>query len=30
LPAGAEVLPLRGNIPAISRFTFRQLDPGYP
>jgi aconitase A len=29
LPAGAEVLPLRSNIPAISRFTFRQLDPGY-
>ncbi|HEX6522858.1 MAG TPA: aconitate hydratase [Streptosporangiaceae bacterium] len=30
LPAGAQVLPLRSNIPAISRFVFRQIDPGYP
>jgi aconitate hydratase len=29
LPTGAGVLPLRSNIPAISRFTFGQLDPGY-
>jgi aconitate hydratase len=29
LPAGAEVLPLRSNIPAISRFVFRQLDAEY-
>ncbi|HEV8219899.1 MAG TPA: aconitate hydratase [Streptosporangiaceae bacterium] len=29
LPAGARVLPLRSNIPAISRFTFTQLDPDY-
>jgi aconitate hydratase len=30
LPAGAGVLPLRSNIPAISRFCFRPLDPNYP
>jgi aconitate hydratase len=29
LPAGARVLPLRSNIPAISQFTFAQLDPDY-
>jgi aconitate hydratase len=29
LPAGAQVLPLRSNIPAISRFAFRQLDSDY-
>ncbi len=29
LPAGAEVLPLRSNIPAISRYVFRYLDPEF-
>jgi aconitate hydratase len=29
LPAGAQVLPLRSNIPAISRFVFAQVDPEY-
>ncbi len=29
LPAGAEVLPLRSNIPAISAYVFRQIDPEY-
>jgi len=29
LPAGAQVLPLRSNIPAISQFAFAQIDPGY-
>jgi len=29
LPAGAQVLPLRSNIPAISRFVFAPVDPGY-
>jgi len=29
LPAGARVLPLRSNIPAISQFTFTQIDPEY-
>jgi aconitate hydratase len=29
LPAGAEVLPLRSNIPAISGFVFRQIDAEY-
>ena len=29
LPAGARALPLRSNIPAISEFTFSQIDPGY-
>jgi predicted aconitate hydratase len=29
LPAGAQVLPLRSNIPAISRFVFTQIDPDY-
>jgi aconitate hydratase len=26
LPAGAEILPLRSNIPALARFTFRRVD----
>jgi aconitate hydratase len=30
LPGGAEVLPLRSNIPAISRYVFRYLDPDFP
>ncbi|MFT6942433.1 MAG: aconitate hydratase [Nitriliruptoraceae bacterium] len=30
LRAGAEVLPYRSNIPAISRFTFDVVDPTYP
>jgi predicted aconitate hydratase len=30
LPAGARVLPLRSNIPAISEFVFERLDPGFP
>jgi len=29
MPAGAEVLPFRSNIPGISRFVFRQLDEDY-
>ena len=29
LPAGAQALPYRSNIPAISRFAFAPLDPGY-
>jgi aconitate hydratase len=29
LPAGAQALPYRSNIPEISRFTFAPLDPGY-
>jgi aconitate hydratase len=29
LPAGARVLPLRSNIPAISEFVFSQIDDGY-
>lgn len=29
LPAGAEILPLRSNIPALARFAFRRLDPGF-
>jgi aconitate hydratase len=29
LPAGARVLPLRSNIPAISEFVFSQIDAGY-
>ncbi len=29
LPAGAEVLPLRSNIPAISRYVFRYVDPEF-
>jgi len=30
LPAGAEILPLRSNIPAISEYVFHQVDPGFP
>lgn len=30
LPAGSRVLPLRSNIPAISRFAFDMVDPTYP
>lgn len=30
LPAGAEALPLRSNIPAISRFAFKNIDPAFP
>jgi len=30
MPAGAKVLPLRSNIPAISEFTFTRIDPDFP
>jgi len=30
LPAGAKVLPLRSNIPAISEFVFNVIDPTFP
>jgi len=30
MPAGAKVLPLRSNIPAISEFVFEQVDPTFP
>jgi aconitate hydratase len=30
MPAGSMVLPLRSNIPAISRFVFNQIDPDFP
>jgi aconitate hydratase len=30
LPAGTRILPLRSNIPAISRFCFEAVDPDYP
>ncbi len=30
MPAGAKVLPLRSNIPAISNFVFSQIDPDFP
>ncbi|HEY5513071.1 MAG TPA: aconitate hydratase, partial [Geomonas sp.] len=30
MPAGNKVLPLRSNIPEISRFVFEQIDPGFP
>jgi len=30
LPAGAKVLPLRSNIPAISEFTLTRVDPTFP
>lgn len=30
MPAGAKVLPLRSNIPAISQFVFNQIDETYP
>lgn len=29
MPAGNKVLPFRSNIPAISRFVFEQIDPGF-
>jgi aconitate hydratase len=29
MPAGARILPLRSNIPAISRYVFSRLDPGF-
>lgn len=29
LPAGANVLPLRSNLPALSRFAFSRLDPSF-
>ncbi|MBN1254320.1 MAG: aconitate hydratase [Deltaproteobacteria bacterium] len=29
LPAGAQILPLRSNIPAIAEYTFSQLDPSF-
>jgi aconitate hydratase len=29
LPAGANVLPLRSNIPAISEYVFERMDPGF-
>jgi len=29
LPGGNDVLPLRSNIPAISEYTFRAVDPGF-
>ncbi len=30
MPAGARVLPLRSNLPAISEFTFEPIDPTFP
>lgn len=30
MPAGARILPLRSNIPAISEFVFERLDPSFP
>jgi aconitate hydratase len=30
LPAGSQILPLRSNLPAISRFAFTRLDPDFP
>ena len=30
MPAGAKVLPLRSNIPAISDFVFHRVDPALP
>lgn len=29
LPAGAEILPLRSNVPAIAKHTFKHLDPDF-
>ena len=29
MPAGAQILPLRSNIPAISRYVFHRRDPGF-
>ena len=30
MPAGAKVLPLRSNVPAISEYTFTRIDPEFP
>jgi aconitate hydratase len=30
MPAGAKILPLRSNIPAISEFVFSKVDPTFP
>ena len=30
MPAGAEILPLRSNIPEISKFVFQFVDPSFP
>jgi aconitate hydratase len=30
LPAGSQILPLRSNLPAISRYAFTLLDPEFP
>jgi len=30
MPAGAKVLPLRSNIPAISEYVFERIDPNFP
>ncbi len=30
MPAGAKVLPLRSNIPAISEYVFEKVDPSFP
>ncbi|RJQ52395.1 MAG: aconitate hydratase [Nitrospiraceae bacterium] len=30
MPAGAKILPLRSNIPAISEYVFSKLDPSFP
>ncbi len=30
MPAGAKILPLRSNIPAISKFVFSNIDPSFP
>ncbi|GJQ59356.1 MAG: aconitate hydratase [Candidatus Scalindua sp. AMX11] len=30
MPAGNAVLPLRSNIPEISKFVYNQIDPGFP
>ncbi len=30
MPAGAKILPLRSNIPAISEYTFTKIDPRFP
>ncbi|MCH5374160.1 MAG: aconitase family protein, partial [Planctomycetes bacterium] len=30
MPAGARILPLRSNIPEISKFCFEMIDPDYP
>jgi aconitate hydratase len=30
MPAGAKILPLRSNIPAISKYVFEAIDPEFP